>query len=181
MILLFFAPPQRFFQPPRLLEYGPQKLQEQDYHYFFVIYLSISLLTNLKIKCVALAPPPVFRSNFINPRFKRNIHIFINENDVVPRLSLHNIAKLMTLVRMIDKIKSSLFDMVQILTNKKEPDQKYIDAINEVEQDEFQRLDHPGKKDEPFRSSNVQLLYVIFSAKNTSVNLNLSITKCLYI
>ena len=71
--------------------------------------------------------------------------------------------------------------MVQILRDKKEPDQKYIDAINEVEQDEFQRLDHPGKKDEPFRSSNVRLLYVIFSAKNASVNLNLSITKCLYI
>ena len=71
----------------------------------------------------------------------------------------------MTLVRMIDKIRSSLFDMVQILTNKKEPDQKYIDAINEVEQDEFQRLDHPGKKNEPFRSSKVRLLYLIFSAK----------------
>ena len=114
---------------------------------------------------MALAPPPVFRSNFINPRFKTNIHIFINENDVVPRLSLHNVAKLMTLVRMIDKIKSSLFEMVQILTNKKEPDQKYIDAINEVEQDEFQRLDHPGEKNEPYRSSKVRLLYIIFSAK----------------
>ena len=122
---------------------------------------------------MALAPPPVFRSNFINPRFKTNIHIFINENDVVPRLSLHNIAKLMTLVRMIDKMRSSLFDMVQILTNKKEPDQKYIDAINEVEQDEFQRLDHPGKKNEPFRSSKVRLLYLIFSAKKKRVEMPL--------
>ena len=107
---------------------------------------------------MALAPPPVFRSNFIYPRFKTNIHIFINENDVVPRLSLHNIAKLMTLVRTIDKIRSSLFDMIRILTDKKEPDQKYIDAINEVEQDEFQRLDHPGIINEAFRSCKVWLL-----------------------
>jgi sn1-specific diacylglycerol lipase len=41
-----------------------------------------------KIKCVALAPPPVYRSISNLAKFNQHINIYINGNDCVPRLSL---------------------------------------------------------------------------------------------
>ena len=42
-----------------------------------------------KVKCIAVAPPPVFRSNESHKRFEDHIQIFINQDDIVPRHSIY--------------------------------------------------------------------------------------------
>ena len=42
-----------------------------------------------KVKCIAVAPPPVFRSNKSHKRFEDHIQIFINQDDIVPRHSIY--------------------------------------------------------------------------------------------
>ena len=81
---------------------------------------------NSTSKCIAIAPPPVFRSGYLHSNFTKNIKIFINENDLVPRLSLHNVARLKAVVETIDSKRSSIFQMIRIVIWNKAPDQKYI-------------------------------------------------------
>ena len=42
-----------------------------------------------KVECIAVAPPPVFRSNESYKRFEDHIKILINQDDVVPRHSIY--------------------------------------------------------------------------------------------
>ena len=42
-----------------------------------------------KVKCIAVAPPPVFRSNESHKRFEDHIRIFVNQDDIVPRHSIY--------------------------------------------------------------------------------------------
>jgi sn1-specific diacylglycerol lipase len=42
-----------------------------------------------KVKCIAVAPPPVFRSNESHRWFEDHIQIFINQDDIVPRQSIY--------------------------------------------------------------------------------------------
>ena len=64
---------------------------------------------NTVVKCIALAPPPVYRSGSIRKRFNDrkfndHIQIFINQNDIVPRASLYTVARLFEAARSIDKL-----------------------------------------------------------------------------
>ena len=64
-----------------------------------------------------MAPPPVFRSGNIDKRFSDHIQIFINQNDVVPRASLHTVARLFAADRSIDQLDLQTADIIKIFTN----------------------------------------------------------------
>ena len=51
------------------------------------------------LKCVTFGSPPVFRSDKNDNKYERNINIFINQNDIVPRLSLHTLSNLLSAIR----------------------------------------------------------------------------------
>lgn len=103
------------------------------------------------VQCIALAPPPVYRTDKkIDDRYTDNIHIYINNNDCVPRLSLANMAKLMAMMRAVDSLEMSPLQHLQMLAGVKEPEveanmNKVLEAIDEAQQDRFPFLDHPGK------------------------------------
>ena len=103
-----------------------------------------------KIKCVALAPPPVYRTASNLAKFNQNINIYINGNDCVPRLSLANMAKLLATLREIDKESISIQDTLKILAGLNEPEvlnnlDKLAETISKVDQKQFAKLEHPGQ------------------------------------
>ena len=51
------------------------------------------------LKCVAFGSPPVYRSDKSDSKFENNINIFINQNDIVPRLSLHTLSNLLSAIQ----------------------------------------------------------------------------------
>merc|ERR1712156_850514 len=104
-----------------------------------------------QIKCIALAPPPVYRStNLKSSKFNENINIFINGNDCVPRLSLANMAKLLATLRAFDQISISIQDTLKILAGLEDNPEvkanldKLSTTINNVEQNQFPKLEHLG-------------------------------------
>ena len=101
-----------------------------------------------KVQCIALAPPPVFRSQTEIPsKISSAINIYVNNYDCVPRLSLASVARLLAAVRAVDDLGLSLTEQLAILTDRCEDTDK-IEKINEVvakvHQDRFPDLDHPG-------------------------------------
>merc|ERR1712170_10323 len=93
-----------------------------------------------QIKCIALAPPPVYRStNLKSSKFNENINIFVNGNDCVPRLSLANMAKLLAMLRAFDKVELNVQDYLKILagiedsevTEKLEEFSQILDGVDQ--------------------------------------------------
>ena len=113
----------------------------------------------VQLKCYALAPPPVFRSENIE-KYQDKIDIFINENDCVPRLSLANIAKLLAIMEAIDDIELPLKDQIMIYGGFKdtpyllEDFKELVKIVTETEQDQFPRLEIPGRVFHFCRSKN---------------------------
>ena len=69
-----------------------------------------------KIKCIALAPPPVYRSSIKLPKdMKHKIEIYINNNDCVPRLSLGVIAKLLAMMKSVDALPLTTTEQLQLV------------------------------------------------------------------
>ena len=85
-------------------------------------------LSKIDIKCVALAPPPVYRPRtpqlLIPEDIQQSILIFVNGNDCVPRLSLANCAWLLSALRAVDGLNLTALDQLSIIfqrtSNKKE-------------------------------------------------------------
>ena len=79
-------------------------------------------LSNTDIKCVALAPPPVYRPGNMSKTLEgdvlENIIIFVNGNDCVPRLSLANCAWLLSALRAVDSLNLSIYDQLSIIVQK---------------------------------------------------------------
>ena len=103
-----------------------------------------------KIKCVALAPPPVYRTASNLAKFNQHINIYINGNDCVPRLSLANMAKLLATLREIDKESISIQDTLKIFAGLSEPEvlnnlDRLAETISKVDQKQFAKLEHPGQ------------------------------------
>ena len=58
-----------------------------------------------KVQCIALAPPPVFRSpNGLPTKISSAIKIYVNNCDCVPRLSLGSVARIMAEVNAVDDL-----------------------------------------------------------------------------
>ncbi len=104
-----------------------------------------------KVQCIALAPPPVYRSDVTLPSvYKDKIHIYINSNDCVPRLSLANMASLMAKLRAIDNLPMGVQEHFQIFAGLDDPKVKenlesIVRVTEKVSQDHFASLEHPGQ------------------------------------
>lgn len=123
-------------------------------------------LSNIDIKCIALAPPPVYRpANILKPLeeyVQKKIIIFVNGNDCVPRLSLANCAWLLSALRAIDNLNLSVYEQLSIIVQKGtakelpiiQPSnivnnnlQKVTTAIRGIDgqyQERFKYLNHPS-------------------------------------
>ena len=78
----------------------------------------------IQVHCIALAPPPVFRPagrQGVSTRVVEAIEIYINNCDIVPRLSLASIAHLLACLRAVDELKLSLGTQFDILIGEPGP------------------------------------------------------------
>jgi len=123
-------------------------------------------LQNIDIKCVALAPPPVYRPAnsdiSIEEQVHQNIIIFVNGNDCVPRLSLANCAWMISALKAVDNLNLSSYDQLSIIIQKRtskdvpiiQPSNvvnenltrvlKAIQGIDGKYQERFKYLNHPS-------------------------------------
>jgi len=104
------------------------------------------------VRCVALAPPPVYRSGqsifsrSLPTAVSESIEIFIHNHDCIPRMSLGSLTRLLTSMRAVDNLALSVKEQVDILMDKEEELlEKTVEAINQAKQDQFPFLQHPGK------------------------------------
>ena len=84
----------------------------------------IQIIKVIQVHCVALAPPPVFRpggGQGLSTRVVDAIEIYINNCDIVPRLSLASIAHLLACLRAVDELKLSLGTQFDILIGEPGP------------------------------------------------------------
>jgi len=103
---------------------------------------------NTLVQCVALAPPPVFRpgEKDIGEEVKDAIEIYINNSDIVPRLSLASMAQLLACVRAVDCLKLSPYKQFSLLSSEDTSDlESVVTAVDEARQDMFPYLQHPGR------------------------------------
>merc|ERR1719230_2055606 len=83
------------------------------------------LLKGRVIKCLAFAPPPVYSSDPSLPdQVKENIHIFINNGDLVPRSSMATMAQFVLDLKTIDENTNMPIDVIGIIRR---------DDVDEVE------------------------------------------------
>ena len=60
--------------------------------------------SKVDIKCIAIAPPPVFAADIsIMDKYKKHIQIYVNQYDLVPRISLYSFAKFSKAATRIDQ------------------------------------------------------------------------------
>ena len=61
----------------------------------------LGLPAHLDVKCIALAPPPVFEAAVepLDDHVRNSVHIFINRNDIVPRLGLDSVSKFLATLK----------------------------------------------------------------------------------
>jgi hypothetical protein len=106
-----------------------------------------------QVSCVALAPPPVSRcqGDYKLPTSVANaIEIYINNNDIVPRLSLGTVAKLLAMLRAVDHLDLSISQQFFLLAGRMDDEaeknmEMVREAIKKVRQEKFPFLAHPGK------------------------------------
>ena len=132
-----------------------------------------------KIQCVALAPPPVYRWNdghnrsdwfiyqntfiwvrhtlliiihlFIKIRLIQNIDIFINNDDIIPRISLASIVKMFKMLRAIDSLDLSNYEVFQLIFQPTYTEdtssnmEKVRNAIDNIQLEDIHLLHHPGR------------------------------------
>ena len=100
------------------------------------------------IRCVALAPPPVYQSEkSLSPEIAGAIDIFVNNVDCVPRLSLASVARLLAMVRAVDELGLSVGEQLKLLAEREETEnlmESVKTAVIEAKQDQFPSLEHPG-------------------------------------
>jgi len=125
-----------------------------------------------KVHCVALAPPPVFRpggGQGLSTRVVDAIEIYINNCDIVPRLSLASIAHLLACLRAVDELKLSLGTQFDILIGEPGPQfPKVVEAVQGARQDSFAYLEHPGRIYYLKRNSTKEKLRTVFRQESSS-------------
>jgi len=101
-----------------------------------------------RVKCVSFAPPPVFTTDDqeLLERTKEVVYIYIHNSDIVPRLSLANVAQLLIAHHEVDALQLSPMTKMALLRDHKEEElEKVSQVVQEARQGEFRRLKHPGK------------------------------------
>lgn len=117
---------------------------------------------DVEVECVALAPPPIFRSeddDDLDPDIVKQLHIYINNQDCIPRMSLGSIATLLAMIRAVDGLKLTGYQQLQLITGISDNQEELEEtrglletAIQTVDQDRFPYLQHPGKIHYLFKS-----------------------------
>ena len=126
------------------------------------VLTTIKLLTNNKfitlppdvsVRCVALAPAPVYRSEQEIPAaLLDKIHIYVNDKDVIPRLSLGSAAKLLKMLRVVDEMALTDDMQLSIVLDKEDPTGdlelalwEITEAVKKVQQEEVKYMHHLGR------------------------------------
>lgn len=105
----------------------------------------------VEVRCVALGPPPVYRSQTEIPaRVRERVEIYINNRDVVPRLSLGSVARLLAMLRAVDSLGLSLEQQLGVLMwgdggEVEGHRERVVSCVRGVRQERFPYLDHPGQ------------------------------------
>ena len=117
-------------------------------------YPLVTLPPGVSVRCVALAPAPMYRSNNPCPQnILDTIHIYVNDKDVVPHLCFGSLAKLLKILRVVDDME--LTDEMQLMIIKGdsrdytgELELKLVEireAVAKSEQDQIEYLQHVGR------------------------------------
>ena len=105
----------------------------------------------VSVRCVALAPAPVYRTiGEISELYRDNINIYINDRDCVPTLSLGSVAKLLATLREIDDLELTLDQQLGIILWRQDDETvsnrtRVQQATRGVDQTSFHFLFHPGR------------------------------------
>ena len=105
-----------------------------------------SVLKDKDIKCLAFAPPPVYHSkNGIPTGVKENIHVFVNNGDMVPRASMATLAQFIMDLKTLDENIFMPVDVIGVLRrNDLQEVARYQNLLNNKLQSNFAFLEHPG-------------------------------------
>lgn len=107
-----------------------------------------------KIRCTALAPPPVYRSRSSlseMDKYVGYIDIFTYGNDFIPRLSLATMAKLMSSLQYMDQVPLGLSQALTLIMGWESSERASArieilsQVLEKVDQDAFAPLEHPGQ------------------------------------
>eukprot|EP00092_Neocalanus_flemingeri_P019082 GFUD01020672.1.p1 GENE.GFUD01020672.1~~GFUD01020672.1.p1 ORF type:complete len:434 (-),score=73.97 GFUD01020672.1:35-1336(-) len=104
----------------------------------------------ISVRCVALGSAPVYRTEGdLSAQYLEKIDIYINGTDVVPRLSLGSVAKLLAMLRAVDGLGLSLEDQLGVVMWREDEAseskrQRVKRALRDVRQNRFLYLQHPG-------------------------------------
>ena len=126
-----------------------------------------------QVKCLALAPPPVFRSKKkISKEISSAIQIYINNYDCVPRLSLASVSRLLATVREVDSLGLSLSEQLSILADRdsqevQENIMKLRDVVK-VQRKSFPDLEHPGTIYHIIKSSEDDEKHLVYHSKSST-------------
>ena len=105
---------------------------------------------DIKMSCVALAPPPVFGPNHSSliENFDKSIHIYVNNNDIVPHLGLATVANLYEEARAVDATQLNPVEKASFVfhTNSEENMDKVMAASLKAKQGEYVFLRDPVTK-----------------------------------
>jgi len=96
------------------------------------------------VKSVSFGAPPVFLTDDqqLVDQAKEAIHIYINNSDIVPRLSLANVAQLLVAMHEVDALELSPASKVALLIDHEEEEfAKVSEVVKEAKQEEFRRLE----------------------------------------
>jgi len=105
----------------------------------------------ISVRCVALGSAPVYRTEGdLAMQYLEKIHIYINDKDVVPRLSLGSVAKLLAMLREVDGLGLSLDEQLGLVMWREDEAtvlnrERVSRAVKEVQQNRFPYLEHPGQ------------------------------------
>ena len=86
------------------------------------------------VRCVALGPAPVFRTLGVGGEYgdhsdhSDQVHIYISDRDVVPRLSLGSVAQLLRVLRQLDSLGLSLEQQLAVIMWRRDEDSAAIRA-----------------------------------------------------
>ena len=129
------------------------------------------LVAGREVRCVALAPPPVFRSDQVLPSaISSAIQIYVNNNDIVPRLSMASVTRLLATVREVDSLGLSLSEQLAILADRDTADVRRnlenLRGIIRTQRESFPDLDHPGTIYHIRRSKTDQKKHLVYPSKS---------------
>ena len=136
--------------------------------------LSSDLLPgHCQVRCVSLAPPPVFRSQKkVAEKISAAIEIYINNYDCVPRLSLASVSRLLATVREVDSLVLSLAEQLSILADRDNPQVRQnilkLRNIVKVQRKSFPDLEHPGTIYHIMRSTTDDKKHLVYSSKSSA-------------